>query len=457
MRYRTSLGLRLLAASALLVTLALVGTGFALSAIFRAHVTAQYERELTDHLGQLTAHLRLDGNGRPSVTQELSDPRFQAPYGGRYWQAERAGWPALRSRSLWDQAMRLEPDAPAPGALHRHEIEVPGIGRMLVIERLVRFASAPEAPIRLAVALPLNEIDAVARRLDRLVALSLGVLAVALLAASALQVRVGLQPLHRLTRALGTLHRGAARLDGQYPAEVTALVEELNRVLAQRETMLDRARTQAADLAHGLKTSLQLLLLEADELERSGSSAGPRLREQVLRMQRIVERQLVRARAQGRRPMSEEGVAVADSLAALLRVLGPMAARRGVVIERIVPVGHRFAGDAADLEEMLGNLLDNACKWARSTVRVDSRIEGGRLRLRVEDDGPGLDDLQHAAAFERGWRLDERRPGDGLGLAIVREIAFSYGGEARLTRSSMGGLSAELDLPPAGANIGSSA
>jgi signal transduction histidine kinase len=138
---------------------------------------------------------------------------------------------------------------------------------------------------------------------------------------------------------------------------------------------------------------------------------------------------------------------VAASLDALLRVLSPLASQRGLVVERDVPAGHWFAGDAGDLEEMLGNLLDNACKWARAKVRVESRAAPGGIVLRVEDDGPGLDARQREAAFERGRRLDERRPGSGFGLAIVRELAEHHGGRASLARSPLGGLRAELELP----------
>jgi len=445
-----SLRLRLLSGAALLIVLALLGTGLALSAVFRDHVAAQYERELGDHLNQLAALLRLDPQGRPALEHDPSDPRFERPYGGRYWQVEVAGRPPpLRSPSLWDRSLPLAPDEPPPGVLHRHELEIPGIGRVLLLERLVRFAGPQDPPIRLAVALPAAEPAQVAADFDRMLGLALGLLALALLVGSALQVTVGLRPLRRLALAVGEVRdRAASRLSGDFPAEVAPLVDELNSVLGQREAMLARARAQAADLAHALKTSLQVLLLQADELESSGNEAGARLRRQVLRMQGVVEHQLARARAQSRPPTPAAAAPVAMSLDALLRVLSPLASQRGLVVEREVPAGHWFAGDAGDLEEMLGNLLDNACKWARTRVRVESRVApGGGIVLRVEDDGPGLDARQREAAFERGRRLDERRPGSGFGLAIARELAEHHGGRATLARSPLGGLSAELELP----------
>lgn len=439
-----SLRLRLLLAGAVLIALAVLGTGLALSALFRDHVTAQYDTELRAQLDQIVAGLRLQGDGSVAFPSPPDDPRFHAPYGGRYWQVEPMGSASLRSRSLWDRSLVLEPDAPASGELHRHESEVPGVGRLRVLERLVRFEEAPESPIRVAVAMPVAEIAAVTGRFDRLLALTLAILAAALLAASSLQVTVGLLPLTRLGAALARVRSGAAaRLEGPFPAEVGPLADELNALLEHQAKLVERARAQAGDLAHGLKTSLQLLRLEADRL----GEAGAVVREQAQRMQALIEHQLARARAQSHRSARPGVAPVAASVSALVRVVGPVAAAHGVVIQTAIPLQHGFVGASADLEEMLGNLLDNACKWARSQVRVASRLEGDRLRLLVEDDGPGLDDTALQAVFARGTRLDERVPGSGLGLSIARDIAQIYGGEIGLARSSLGGLGAELILP----------
>ncbi|MEK0085090.1 ATP-binding protein [Benzoatithermus flavus] len=439
-----SLRLRLLAAAAVLITLAVLGTGLVLSALFRNHVTAQYDAELLVQLNQITAGLQRQPDGTVILVDPPGDPRFRTPYGGRYWQVEPAGGPALRSRSLWDQSLSLEPDAPAAGDLHRHEDTVQGLGTVRVLERLVRFEETPNAPIRVAVALPTAEIATVTGRFDRLLALDLAILAAALLAASSLQVKVGLLPLARLSAALARVRSGAMdRLEGRFPIEVSPLVDELNALLEHQTKLLERARAQAGDLAHGLKTSLQLLLLEADRL----GEAGAPIREQVARMQTLIEHQLARARAQSHQRAHRGIVPVAASVDALVRVLGPVATAHEIVIETVVPLQHGFLGAAADLEEMLGNLLDNACKWARSRVRVASRIEDGRLHLLVEDDGPGLDEAAREAVFARGMRLDERVPGSGLGLSIVRDIAQIYDGEIVLARSSLGGLRAELILP----------
>ena len=184
------------------------------------------------------------------------------------------------------------------------------------------------------------------------------------------------------------------------------LTDELNELLARQERLVQRARAQAGDLAHGLKTSLQLLLLEADQL--NDPVQGQRIRAPVLRMQTLIEHQLARARAQSRAQVRGPGVVVADSVAALVRVLGPLASEHGVHIETVLPSDSCFAGDAADLDEMLGNLLDNACKWGRTQVLVAVRTLDDQLEITVEDDGPGLTDAQVEALFRRGARFDEQ-------------------------------------------------
>ncbi|MFL5333224.1 MAG: sensor histidine kinase [Geminicoccaceae bacterium] len=445
-----SVRLRLLAGGAILVVLALAATGVALSALFRRHVVAQFDTELVNQLNSLTAALQRHDDGTVSIRAEPGDPRFHTPYGGRYWQIEAVGKEVLRSRSLWDRDLHLAKDAPAPGELHRHEVQVPGIGELRVMERLVRFSDMPGDAIRVALALLMAEIDSVAARFDELVAITLALLAMGLVAASALQVSIGLAPLARVGRSLASMRSGAAtRLEGEFPLEVSALVDELNGLLAQQAHSIERAQAQAGDLAHSLKTSLQLLLIEADRLGGDGRERAPAIREQAAHMQRVIDRHLVRARAQGRLRLAGPGIAVAPSVAALARVLGPVAAKRGTAIEISIAVGHRFAGDRADLEEILGNLLDNACKWADSRVSVTSSFRRGRLCIEVDDDGPGLDEKHRQAVFARGQRLDERMPGSGLGLAIAQELAVAYGGAVSLATSPMGGLAASVELPGA--------
>ena len=443
-----SLRLRLLLGGSVLIVLAVAVAGIALSALFGAHVLAQFDAAQTAELDGLAAALRLAPDGQVALRMEPADPRFRQPYGGRYWQITTDEPSLLRSRSLWDRTLPLENDVLTPGALHRHEVVVAGVGALRVAERLVRLSEQPDRPIRIAVGMPVAEIRAVLARFDRLLVATLVALALGLVAASWVQVTVGLSPLSGLGRALVRVRVGEAlRLEGRWPDEVAGLVEELNALLAEQERSLARARAQAGDLAHGLKTSLQLLLLDADRLTRENSEQRTTIREQVTRMQRIIDHHLGRARAQprGRRPAPI--VLVAPSIEALVQVLGPAAAARSVEVQTVVSPGAGFAGDREDLEEILGNLLDNACKWARSQVRVEVKLDGDRLVVAIEDDGPGLDEASAELAFGRGRRLDERTPGSGLGLAIAREITETIGGTIQLARSPLGGLAAMVHLP----------
>ena len=443
-----SLRLRLLVGGAILVALALAATGVALSTLFRRHVAAQFDTELTNQLNALTAALQPRDDGTFSIRVEPADPRFHEAYGGRYWQIEPKGAETLRSRSLWDRELGRAGPLPAPGELHRYLAEVSGLGELRVVERFVHFSERPSEPIRIAVALPSAEIDAVARRLDRLLAITLALLAVALVATSALQVTIGLAPLARLGQALIRVRSGTfTRLEGEYPQELAGLADELNGLLAQQTQLIERARAQAGDLAHGLKTSLQLILIEADRLDDNDREHARAIHDQATRMQMVIDRHLARARARGRLRLAGPGVDVASTIAALVRVQMPLAALRDVAIETEVASSHRFAGDRADLEEIVGNLLDNACKWARSRVRVTSRLRGAQLCIEVEDDGPGLDEAHRQRVFVRGQRLDEHIPGSGLGLAIVQELVEACGGTIRLTTSTLGGLATSIELP----------
>jgi len=274
-------------------------------------------------------------------------------------------------------------------------------------------------------------------------ALALGALGLAFLLATVLQVRYGLLPLGQLRAALQKVRKGTApRLAGDYPVEVAPLVDELNEVLAHNEALISRARVQAGNLAHGLKSPLTVLRHELAELK---DERGAILRDQVVLISDQVERVLARIRAAG--PLAAAGrTRLAQVLEDLAFSLDIIHRERGVAIEIACPEDAVFAGDAADLSEMLGNLMDNACKWAKGKVRVT--VEAGEtLLVLIDDDGPGIPPTRRAAALTRGARLDQSVPGSGLGLDIVREIAELYRGGLRLEDSPHGGLRARLELP----------
>ena len=448
-----SLRLRLLAGAAVWIVVALAVAGVVLAALFRAHVERRLEAELAVHLDQLAAALEAAPDGGLSLAREPNDPRFRRPYSGLYWQVSAAaGEPALRSRSLWDTVLRLPPDLLADGQVHRHRVAGPAGQALIALERTILLPDAPGAH-RLVAAVDATEVASATAAFARPLALSLAVLALALIAAAAVQVEVGLRPLGGLRTGLAAVREGRAkRLRGRFPSEVRPLVEDLNALLEHNEAVIARARTQAGNLAHALKTPLSVLANDAAAMAAGGvlPGAAGSLRQQVRLMRRHIDHHLARARAAAAVAVPGARVPVRPCAEAIGRALGRLHAGRKLELTVAVPPDHVFRGERQDLEEMLGNLMDNACKWARRRVEVASRREGGgHLVVAVDDDGPGLPAERREAAFAAGVRLDESVPGTGLGLAIVRDLAELYGGGIVLRDSPLGGLRAELRLPSA--------
>ena len=443
-----SLRLRLLAGAVIWITLALAAAGTLLAALFRAHVDRRLEAELTIQVEQISAALERGAAGQLILTHQPSDPRFRKPYSGSYWQVDGADGPIFRSRSLWDVAVTLPRDTSPDGAVHRHRISGPEGQRLIVVERTVTLPDAPGA-YRVIAATDEADLTAAAAAFTRTLVLSLAVLAAALFAAAAMQVRVGLRPLHRLRAGVAAIREGSIkRLQGSFPTETQPLVEDLNALLQRNEEIVSRGRIQAGNLAHGLKTPLSILANEVDRLVADGAPqlAGS-MRGQITTMQQQIDYHLARARAAASIDVPGARVLVAPSVTAIQRTLVRLYDGRDLQFAIDIPADHVFRGEQQDLEEMLGNLMDNACKWARSRVAATSRRDAGRLTITIEDDGPGLPAEQQALAPAPGARFDEKVPGTGLGLAIVRDLAGLYSGSIALGSSSLGGLRAELTLP----------
>lgn len=263
------------------------------------------------------------------------------------------------------------------------------------------------------------------------------------------QFRGGLLPFGRLRRQLFGLRDGSVeRIEGVYPSEVQPLVNDLNSLLEHRERIVQRALAKAGDLAHGLKTPLAVLAQEADQMEAAGQhEIATVISLQVERMRRQVDYHLTQARAATPGNVPGGRCSVLVSVEGLTRTLGKLYAARGLAIEAEVAREHFIRGQREDLEEMLGNLLDNACKWAKSMVKIQSIQEEGAVVLFVEDDGPGLPLAMRDQVLQRGVRADEAAPGSGLGLAIVRDLVQLYEGTIKLGDSPMGGLRVVLRLP----------
>ncbi|HET9327823.1 MAG TPA: HAMP domain-containing sensor histidine kinase [Candidatus Eisenbacteria bacterium] len=279
----------------------------------------------------------------------------------------------------------------------------------------------------------------------------MGLMALGVLGAALWQVNSGLSPLRQLRARLGEVRDGSQpRVTGRYPSEVEPLVEDLNALLQDREERVGRALAKAGDLAHGLKTPLAVLAQEAERAERAGQTAvAATLHEQVERMRRQIEYHLAHARAAASRATPQARCVVAESAEGLARTMKRLYVERDIEIVLAVPEPHRVQVQREDLDEMLGNLLDNACKWAKSRVSLESTESEGMVVVRVDDDGPGIEPALREAVLKRGVRADQAAAGSGFGLAIVRDLAELYGGTIELSASPDGGVRARLRLPAA--------
>ena len=286
------------------------------------------------------------------------------------------------------------------------------------------------------------------------VAVTLAIFGIGLIAATLIQTRWGLRPLDRVRRALSELRSGKrARIEGDFPAEISPLVNELNAVLESNQEVVDRARTQVGNLAHALKTPLSVVINEA---RASRDPASLKIVEQTELMRRQVNHYLDRARIAAQSDVIGVVTEVEPVVDRLVRVMSRLHDERGIKLISDVPEGARFRGEQQDFEEIVGNLVDNACKWARTKVAVTARYrppdgidDPGLLELRIDDDGPGLTADEIEAVTARGHRLDETKPGSGLGLSIVTDLVAMYRGRLSLDRARMGGLCAIVELPAA--------
>lgn len=450
---RSSLRLRLLLGTLVWILGSIGLTGWLLNSLFSQHLSRQFHAELQTHLNQLAASLEFDEGGQAVLSQPLSDPRLVRPYSGLYWQVDRladgqlpAAIAVLRSRSLWDQALAVPDDRPADGEVHRHAVSGPNGTPLLMIERLQRPLDGPGPAVRLIVAADEALLGEPLQRFRGMLLAALGLLAAGLVGAAVVQVRSGLRPLNRLREELGQLREGRrSSLGGRYPSEVQPVVDELNAVLARNAEFVDRARSQAGNLAHAVKTPLSVMANAA------AAETGPLAElvgSQVVLARQQIDHHLARARAAAAAQLSGQRCQLRPAVEGLIRLMNRLCAERELqIVLTACPENLVFRGEAQDLQEMLGNLLDNAGKWASRQISVDAAQIGSELCLDVDDDGPGIAAGQRAELLQRGVRGDEHSPGSGLGLAIVDDLARLYGGRLELLDAPPGGLRARLWLP----------
>ncbi|MBZ5488747.1 HAMP domain-containing histidine kinase [Halomonas aquamarina] len=423
-----------------MIGIALPVAGLLLAHHFRTAATEAFDERLEATLNVIIAGVAFDPMSETLDYQgALGEPRFDQVFSGWYWQVTDQRGHTTTSRSLWDQRLPVTDSEEARG----RSIAGPRGQTLRVMERDIYLAPL-EAPLHVSVAVQDDELKRDIGEFQRLMWLGLLSLGALLLALLALQVRWGLAPLRRMKANLQEVERGdAEQLDTDLPEELATLAASMNAVLARDQRLIERGRHTAGNLAHALKTPLSVMRLLVRQLPEANRAAWE---VELSRVDDAVRHHLARASAAG------EGVRFApidlhDTLAPLLNGLARLARRREITLDTAFEGSPRVHVDTQDIQELVGNLLDNALRWARCEVTLRAQVMDRTLRLTVSDDGPGMSEQECQAAIGRGHRLDEQRSQSGLGLAIVADLVTLYRGKMRLERAEVGGLAVIIDLP----------
>jgi signal transduction histidine kinase len=458
-----SLALRLFLSATGWIVVILLVTGFVLSSLYRQAVERAFDHRIDGYLRTLVADLANPEDPNDKFPQSLGEPLFNLPLSGWYWQITRLDTPkdtskdmpkleVRASRSLWDGNLpHLEESEAAVlrGGTRLGYVPGPEEQQLRLIERTLDLGD--DGKFLVAVAGDAFEIEDEITSFDRALLVTFAILAVVLLLTTMFQVRFGLAPLKRISESLAAIRSGTAEhLTGRFPVEIAPLARETNALIESNREIVERARTHVGNLAHALKTPLSVMLNEAST--RGDDPLAAKVREQVDIMRDQVARHLERARLAARTAVMGTITDVVPVIHSVARTTEKIHHDKNLAIALDLPEQARFRGERADLEEMVGNLVDNACKWASSRVAIEVGLEQPApernvLRVVVDDDGPGLTPAERAQVARRGQRLDQSKPGSGLGLAIVLELATLYGGNLTLGSSPIGGLRAELTLP----------
>lgn len=453
----SSIATRLFLSAALWAGAVLLIGGVTLSSYYTRSVERGFDQRLHVYLKNLVAAVADGAFGREDPGS-FGEPRFDLPLSGWYWQITRLDREPLEqttSKSLFEgQLPRLADLGVAETIVGTREgyAQGPENKRLRMVERTVDLG--PDGRYLIAIAAAADEIDEDVSDFNVALLITFLALALGLTATTGFQVTFGLRPLKRIRAQISEIRAGGrSQLTGDFPREIAPLAGELNALVESNREIVERARTHVGNLAHGLKTPLSVI---ANEAHAGDGAFAEKVREQAVLMRRQIDHHLERARLSAGVAFAGETTEVRPVLEALARTMEKVHRDRDLTVEVEAAGELRFRGERQDFEEMVGNLVDNACKWASGVVAVSAEPIGASapgarlaLRVRVDDDGPGLDADQRKEVLGRGKRLDETKPGSGLGLAIVSDLAAMYGGRLALDRSPAGGLRCELQLPSA--------
>ena len=435
-----SINLRLLLAVLFMVLLALPVAGWLLAHHYRTAAVNAFDERLEATLNVVIAGVTYDPlAGQLNYERALGDPRFDHVYSGWYWQITDDANHSVTSRSLWDQRLPvLESER-----VTARTLPGPRGQQLRVVERDIYLAPL-ETPLHVSVAARDDDLREDIQEFQQMLWLGLLGLGALLLGVLALQVRWGLAPLRRMNANLREVEQGRTeQLETRLPDELATLAKSMNAVLARDQRLIERGRHTAGNLAHALKTPISVMRLLAKQLPSESRSAWEA---ELSRIDSAVRHHLARASAAGE-GVRFAPVALQGTLAPLITGLARLAQRRHITLRQTVDSGVRVHMDGQDLQEMVGNLLDNALRWGKSDVHIRLQAQSEMLLLVVSDDGPGMTPQECQAAVQRGKRLDEQRSGSGLGLAIVTDLVTLYHGQMRLQRAESGGLEVVIELP----------
>ncbi|TPJ96407.1 histidine kinase [Mesorhizobium sp. B2-3-7] len=446
-----SLTFRVIAFSTVWAILTLIVIFTLITTLYRQASERGFDSLLSAHLFNLIGSIGISDTGALTGAPDLGDLRFSEPNSGWYWSVEPASEGVhgnLHSSSMTKTIP--SPDvADVPfNANFQRSYAAQGIdGEELVVFESEFVLDAKNRAARFRVMGNKTELEQEIATFQRRLLTYLSLFGVGMIAINAIAILLGLQPLRRVRNALAMVREGTAqRLDGQFPAEIEPLANETNALIENNRRIVERSRTQVGNLAHSLKTPLAVLLNEGRAL---GGAKGQLIAEQAASMQKQVDHYLQRARVAAQRDSVVYRTPIAPLVQRMVRVLQKLNPQTNLSLS-LPPIEIVFAGEREDLEELLGNLLENAMKWAKSAVSISVVPVGDKddnmFEIAIEDDGPGIPEEKAREALKRGRRLDETKPGTGLGLAIVADLVNEYGGILLLERSGMGGLKAVVRL-----------
>ncbi len=445
-----SLRFRIAVISILAILIVLFVANRVITDLFAQYATKQFELNIQTQFNQLASLVAINPRSQqPQLVSPVGEPRWATPLSGLYWQINASDGSVLRSRSLWDQTLAIRGLKKMSDQPHFYEITGVGQHPLLAYSKTVSLEDSKSNPFTLTVTADRSTLDAEITSFASEIRRYLFILALALLTILVMQITIGLRPLSVLKGAMIRLKSGkSSMIEGDYPAEFNTLVKDFNTVLEQNQKIIARARAQAGNLAHAIKTPLAVIQNAAHDNNLPKEAFRELVLQQTQSAKEQVERSLAKTKTLALNPIVTTRTPVLSTIQSVVRVMDKLHSDKNLLIKiECSEPNLIFNGEAHDLQEMIGNVLDNAYKWAKSIVNINISNKVNFVEICIEDDGVGLDPSKYDSALKRGMKLDEITPGSGLGLSIVSELVELYGGKVSLNQSPFGGLSITLVLP----------